>query len=379
MIAARRPGRPKKDEAEDIQAITWNDLVCFHADEDRPNQLQKRFDDESCRGLNRSPPNGKWRAFAKGSLATLETAVEVGKVYPETLRWRRLWLWRLLRNPAPPLPDIYDELFKIRPSLVRHVVAKDPDLPRLYRAHRLSNLATIDSLWKQGDMDALTALFALIRIAEYKDDEELYAEAAWAAMHVYFYRATYPPLAFSVPRVFDFLKRRFFSRVYSSGVTLPLAAAADPALYVDQLGQTIGYVQGQAMSVGISFDRARIAYWVFQFGLEKTHRQARRAYPNIYKTYGSPKHPCHLTRLLDILAQNERDTPRRRTGILPQLQPADKARRNNSTRAGRRKSPYPNGYVGSLKAYSWSVNHHSDFVREMAEVTARGKTKNKNA
>lgn len=263
------PGRRKNSSVDELRTVAWYAAVRERASLTTPYQLEKHFTPEKFR----YGPDGEcirpcqWDKYARGKkVPSAKTAARVEARYPGTKSWLTLPLWRVIRDPPPPLAELHAIITAVRPALAAHL-SHPLNLPQTERRHsyRLSSIKTIDSLWRQGDVNALTALLACVRDAELARNPYQHAEAALAAMHVFFLVATRAPF-YSIRRpLFKLLKERFFMYRYPMGFTL-CAEWVDIDDAVDSLRRA--FALAQQFNIGLTpHNRGRLAYWMYREGL----------------------------------------------------------------------------------------------------------------
>lgn len=205
----------------------------------------------------------KWDKYARGeSMPGPALLEQVEKAFPSTRAWLDLPLWEVVSEVPPPRAELHKLIAFSRPNLA----ARLQPVGTKKNSYRIWNSSTIDSLWKQGDVNALTTLLAIVRDAEQSGNDDQHAEAAVAAMQVFFLLATRQPFHFVRLELFDFLRDRFFSRTYREGITLR-AHLVD----IDIATSTLGRAIDLGISLGLISDRddqkARLNYWMWREGL----------------------------------------------------------------------------------------------------------------
>jgi hypothetical protein len=307
----------KKDEADWLRALIWWEVVCMRAGVSSPIAVQRLFTKGRLRREG-SELNGKWRQYAKGRVPQWPVVELVNERFPGTMVPFCWWLWLVIRNPKPSAKELSDVIISIRPSLAAQVLsnfsAGNHLRPR--RRYRLSNPAVIDAFWRSGKVKDLTALLALVRYAEYAEDDALHAEAAWAAMHVFFVLALLPPFYKHRHRFFALLKERFLSREYDGGIRLPVPDNIDDVIHV--LGDVFFNVNAELLERGQPTEFGRLFYWSFNLDLMSICRAADRARQTRQRGK-EPRHSQHLKALYHTLRLSDRAAPRRYWRVLETL------------------------------------------------------------
>lgn len=312
-------GRRCKGEWETLRGLVRWRALCFEARTESPNQIEKQFTpDGRIRGKNRGTRNGKWRGYPKGRLWGHKLHQKICAKFPIVARVDAWPLWAVLRIPSPSPVELTKIIAAIQPGLARQLSVEPNEALPWSRAYRLANPATIDALWRRGDLRALAALLALARYAEHTNDEELHAEAAWAAMHVFFQVAAPPILYIDRHRIFRFLREQFFSRVYEGGLRLPVPADIDKNIH--ELLDVHFAIGTMVLEQGRSIDYGRISYWSFQLGLTAIRTEAFGVIERHLKGKPRGRVPCALVKLNTLLQMSEREIPRRPLGVLQMLQ-----------------------------------------------------------
>lgn len=160
-----------------------------------------------------------------------KSALDVERRYPGTLKWLELPLWLVM-----------DDRRWTQRELERIITNERPDLIRRLRPNGNSEspyLLTLDSLWREGNVRALTVLLALLRYAKLRGLEHVHANAAFVAKQVFFCIATRPPF-YSVRReMFEYLNPRFFSDTYSFETKMPGASVQHALTVISKLRKVL--------------------------------------------------------------------------------------------------------------------------------------------
>jgi len=269
MNVGPTPGRPKNGLVDEIRAMAWYAAVRERASLTTPYQLEKHFTPEKFR----YGPDGEcirpcqWDRYARGKKGPgAKTAARVEARYSGTKHWLTLPLWRVIRDPPPPLAELHAIITAVRPTLAAHLSHPlNFSQAERRRSYALSSLKTIDSLWRQGDVDALTALLACARDAELTRNAHQHAEAALAAMNVFILLATSEPFYSIRQPLFKLLKKRFFSYRYLMDFTL-CSELVDINKAVENLRRTLTLAQQFGIET-TPRNRGRLAYWMYREGL----------------------------------------------------------------------------------------------------------------
>mgnify|MGYP007055208589 CR=1 FL=1 len=150
----------------------------------------------------------QWERYEReGVIPKQGLITQVEETFPNTEKWLHLDLWLVTRPTPPTANQLVQVIGSVRPKLTNYVKYK-LDLPLENAKTSICLPRTIDSLWKQGDLPALTTLIALIRVAEIANDNELYIDSAMACIHVMISVLSHNPM-FSV-------RNEFFSYIENS-------------------------------------------------------------------------------------------------------------------------------------------------------------------
>ena len=146
--------------------------------------------------------------------------------FPEVEYLLDLDLWPLIEATPLPIARLYEIMRMARPSLrellLERTAPDDPLNPSLRRrAQARADVAA--EIRAEGDLEALTVLFALLREAECHGDQEGHLAVAKEAINLVFALAVDPPWVRVASDVFRHLRRAVLSRVPSTVEKLRLA------------------------------------------------------------------------------------------------------------------------------------------------------------
>ncbi len=267
VTVVHKRGKPKNDHVDALRVKAWFVAVREKSGLKTAYQLEKRFaPDKFRRG-----PDGEcirpcqWDKYERGENVPKNSLVAlVEATYPGTLQWLVAPLWKVIRARSLPIPELHSIIATTRPKLASRLSHANSQFSQARRRpYNLSQPNTIDSLWRQGDVAALTALLGLIRDAEEKSDDHQHAEAALAALHLFILLAANDPLHSVRHELFMHLKDRFFTRVYPKRLTLGVNLfGLDEA--VDSMRSAVTLFSQYGIPVATPRDRGRISYWMWR-------------------------------------------------------------------------------------------------------------------
>lgn len=148
------------------------------------------------------------------------------------------------------LDVIADVIRTARPHLAKHVSS---------RCKALAKPMTVHSLWRQGDLEALSALLAIVRHAEITKNLAQYLEAAWAAFNLAIFLSSTTALSAIQQDFLDTVWDRFFRRLQSLTATFADGPTKEQSLagvqrFVEAATHDRRF-QGQK-------DLAKLAFWM---------------------------------------------------------------------------------------------------------------------
>tara|TARA_R110001599_G_scaffold229825_5_gene429058 strand:+ start:2054 stop:2818 length:765 start_codon:yes stop_codon:yes gene_type:complete len=171
--------------------------------------------------------------------------------FPGTAVWINTPLWRLMDAESVELDDIAAAIGAARPHLAKHVRS---------RSKTLARPMTIDSLWRQGDLPALSALLAIVRHAEITKDLPQYVEASWAALHSAIFLSTTTALLAVREEFLDSLWSRFFCKLQI--LPSPLSNAWPREQSLTGLQEILDEAARRQTRFANHRDLAQLAFWV---------------------------------------------------------------------------------------------------------------------
>ncbi len=263
-------GRRKNDEVDAIAAMVWHAVVCFRTGLSTSYAIEKHFWPENFYRRNGETSRScKPDRYERGeSLPDANTTAHVENRYPGTRRWLDLLLWHVMKDRRWTVRELTGIIGNARPGIMRRLRPNS----RCQDPH----LFAVDSLWRQGDTEALAVLLGLIRYAELTGHERLHADAVYAAMHVSFFVAAGDAFYPARHRFFAYLKSHFFSRTYSCGsVTFKATEEVDEV--VSSLREILVMADELKLISSGPRTRGKLAYLSFRKGLEVVHTELSAA------------------------------------------------------------------------------------------------------
>lgn len=203
-------GRPKRNPVEIIWTLVLMREACFAAKiEFKGCQLEKHFEPETIK-LHRSGTlqrSGKWDRYVRGkSTPGQETIDKIKKRYPELHHYyfSDSPLWAAMR--AGEQTDEYWITFyqSLRPSLQKHIFVSDTGQSTRLKRRKLRS-SSIDAILREGDLDALACLVALMRDGQNPPPSFKYQNLELAVYNLLFWTLTA-----SVPGSFSHLIWAYF-------------------------------------------------------------------------------------------------------------------------------------------------------------------------
>lgn len=267
VTVLHKKGRPKNEQVDTFRVKAWFVAVREKSGLKTAYQLEKRFAPEKFRrGLDDECIRPcQWDKYERGENVPKKSLVAIVETaYPGTRQWIVAPLWKVIRARPLPISELHAIIAVIRPTLASRLPDAFSPASRVRRKqYDLSRIGAIDSLWRQGDVEAMTALLGLVRDAEQKSDDHQHAEAALAALHLFILLAANDPLHSVRHDLFMYLKDRFFTHVYPRGLTLGVDIFdLDDA--IDSMRRAFTLFNQHGIPVATSRDRGRISYWMWR-------------------------------------------------------------------------------------------------------------------
>lgn len=165
-----------KDEVDRFRTIAWShcarDLTQMKA-----YSLETFFADKPFgRNTNNEQiRQNRWYGYLSGKHVPSADYVDtVDRKFKEPKNWLESDLWAALRKRTK-IEELYKILAYIRPKLSLYLQDRNSKNPGRIKSFNLGS--AIDSLFMQGDINALIALIAVLRISSIEDDFEPFLEA----------------------------------------------------------------------------------------------------------------------------------------------------------------------------------------------------------
>lgn len=190
-----------------LKSRTWLNEILIKSELPSPYALESYFSpsclrNESEEGRKRT---SRWQKYKRGeTLPSKRTVAAVEAHFPGTALWFHTPLWRLIGEEEMHLHDIADVIGTARPHLAKHVKS---------RCNALARPMTVNSLWRQGDLEALSALLAVVRHAEITRNLAQYVEASWASLNLAIFISSTTALSAIQEEFLDTIWDRFFRRL----------------------------------------------------------------------------------------------------------------------------------------------------------------------
>ena len=268
MISENKKGRPKKDIVDKFRTMVWYAAVKQRSGFETAYMLGKHFSPEQFR---RGPDGesiypSKWNKYKRGDTVPSNTLVKhVESEFKGTARWLELTLWDVIRKKPPSIIKIKAIVSTVRPGLAKHISGLKSNIPK-QDSRRLYSTTSIDSLWRQGDLDSLAALFALIRDAELKNNNFQYIEASVASMYVILRQLIKEPLYTVRHDLFQYVQTSYFNFTPDKKVSLfPIDIEAEEA--IEQLKNAINIAQQHNIIGNTDNEISRLSYWMWREGV----------------------------------------------------------------------------------------------------------------
>lgn len=269
VTVVHKRGRPKNDPVDAFRVKTWFVAVREKSGLKTAYQLDKRFAPEKFRrGLDGECIRPcQWDKYERGENVPKDPLVALVETScPGTRQWLVASLWKVIRARTLPISELHFIIATIRPTLASLSHATNPASRVRRKPNDLSRIGAIDSLWRQGDVEAMTALLGLVLDAEQRSSDHQHAEAALAALHLFILLAANDPLHSVRHELFTYLKDRFFTRVYPMGLTLGVNLFdLDDA--IDSMRRAVTLFNEYGIPVATPRDRGRISYWMWRLGM----------------------------------------------------------------------------------------------------------------
>lgn len=266
---ATKKGRPPNTVVDRLRAMAWFAAVREASGLPTAYQLEKHFSKTPFK----KGPDGEcirqcqWESYERGDTVPGEERVKmVSDEFPGTEKWLSLPLWEVIAEKRLCRDTLLLILGTIRPAIAKRL-AKTPPTKSNLQPKTSSPLTTsmIDSLWRQGDVESLTALLGIVVDAEYTGDDYQHADAAAAALAVFLLIASreQEPIYAIREQLFEYLCERFFTRDYGQNINLS-APLIDLNEAVLSWKHTVEYAIGRGL-IGQSIrQQGRLAYWVWR-------------------------------------------------------------------------------------------------------------------
>lgn len=266
---ATKKGRPPNTVIDRLRVMAWFVAVREASGLPTAYQLEKHFSNTPFK----TGPNGEcirphqWERYERGdTVPNDKTVKKVSDEFPGTEKWLSLQLWEVIGEKRPCHDTLLLIIGTIRPAIAKRlakVSTVEPD-SQPKNSKRLTTAMT-DSLWRQGDIAALTALLGIVVDAEYKGSDYQHADAAAAALAVFLLIASRQREPFYAIRepLFEYLCERFFTRDYGWDINLG-AQYIDINEAVLSWKHAIEYAIHRGL-IGQSIrEQGRLAYWIWR-------------------------------------------------------------------------------------------------------------------
>lgn len=272
MVVESRQRR-SKDDVDALAASLWADVVLHQSNLPTFYALEKELWLKCFGRTGRKwKRTGQYNKYVNGRRFSRKTLLQVEESYPGTREWGELPLYRIIRDAPPTLEELISCMALVEPKLAARMrkvgTSRSSDNQRYL--FQLTRGGTIDALWRRGDLDALTALLALARFADHKQDEYLHADASWAARHVFLCVAAHWPFHRVRFPLHEILDRNFFSRRYQKNIEFGRLTEQNIDDSIDLLQQAFLIAGDLSLINAKPGDFGRLAYWMFRGGFKET-------------------------------------------------------------------------------------------------------------
>ncbi|WP_150306341.1 MULTISPECIES: hypothetical protein [Pseudomonadaceae] len=195
--------------------------------------------------------SGRWYKYSRGiSTPSARTQTQVEKKYPGTSAWLYAPLWKLISPDRLGIEEIAAIISRARPHLAKHVATS---------SRPFSSPRTIDSLWRQGDLQALEALLAITQLGEKTENLAVYVEASWAALHVAALLMINTPLKAIQPELTSILWDLYFINL--SQIPSPMPSHYSLAYVTNVFIKMRDEARNRSLFTSLK-DERRFAFWL---------------------------------------------------------------------------------------------------------------------
>lgn len=239
-----------------IEEAIYTSLGRFHkGDKDSPHTRPHLFDAYL---TNASLPSKR----------TLDQ-IEKSNRFRDSSAYFYLPFWDVISEKLPEQRFLRELICSSRPNLTRYLhYGYRPKNAKW--ASILESPKTIDSLWKQGDIEALTVLLAIVRDAEHTNNQIQHSEAAYAAMYLSLFILSAEPYYSNRKLIFTYLSDHFFSKEYvlPNKSTFNLKADdIDVDFVISEIRNALQVAKIHGLNLKASKTRGRYVYWLKRLGI----------------------------------------------------------------------------------------------------------------
>ena len=235
-----------------LKSRAWVSEVLRTSQLTTPYALESFFSPQCLEPNGTRQRSSRWHRYQRGeTLPSSRTVDAVEARLPGTAVWIHTPLWKLMNGQATGLEDVADVIGTAKPHLARHTKGC---------GNELAKPKTIEALWRQGDLTALSALLGIARHAEITGNLEQYVEASRAASNLAIFLSSTTALLAVRDEFLDVLWARFF---YCLKALLPPVTAAwsrERSIVAVQSLFDEAFKRGRRF--GGRKERALLAFWV---------------------------------------------------------------------------------------------------------------------
>lgn len=224
----------------------------------RQSQLTTPYALESFFSPPCTEPNGtkqrssRWHRYQRGETSPSSRTVDAVEArLPGTAVWIHTPLWKLMNGQTTGLEDVADVIGTAKPHLARHTKGC---------GNELAKPKTIDALWRQGDLTALSVLLGIARHAEITGNLEQYVEASRAASNLAILLSSTTALLAVRDEFLDVLWARFFYCL--KALPPPATAAWSRERSIEAVQSLMDEAFKRERRFGSRKERALLAFWV---------------------------------------------------------------------------------------------------------------------
>lgn len=171
----RKRGRPGIDPAFRVRTKAWF-IAVSQASGMSAEELEIHFaPPEKQKAYQHGSRPGLWAKYKKGSICPKikrdlngkpSLVEKVEKEFPGTADWITIPFWRVLSHTPMGMDELKEIYLSLSEPICELVVMEEPDVARMFWRRPIGHEDLYDQLLSIGDLDAITAILALIKEAE---------------------------------------------------------------------------------------------------------------------------------------------------------------------------------------------------------------------